>query len=329
MLRMPGIIILIVSALVSAALLVFASSIFSALESDMRSSLAVYGASFETSLPLSGISFWTIGTPTAFYFSSLISSYFLLREEALADDLAGLDTARATSIVLGLLALAVSILLLLMKANLEITLPALNLAYAAIVSLSLVLGGLYLVLFTRINRRRQQLSIAQPNLLQAAAAVGIVLSVAGIVWAINQSLLINVVTGLVIISTDMIFIILLRRQVKKAAPGEVTSRNTQINIPCILAASLGSGIAFVVPTMANASVAVSLLIFLAASVDVLSAHQPLVDLVRSAYLTQAQVCLFVLVGATAGIGLSILVAGGISAIADRRVALNREAERAE
>ncbi|MBN1122420.1 MAG: sensor histidine kinase [Anaerolineae bacterium] len=329
-LRLPGTIILITSALVSAILLMFAVSVFSTLELSIRVSLAESGASPGTSLPLWGISFWMIGTPAVFYFSSLISVYLLIREETLADDLAGLDTTRSLSIVLGLLSLAISVLLMLMKANLEIALPVLNLAYIAMVSLSLVIGGLYLVLFAKINRRRRRPGPARPNLLQAAAAVGIVLSAAGIIWAVGQSLVVNVVTGLAIIAADALLVILLRRQVRKAAPDEGTSRNTRIDMPRMLAASLGSGLAFVIPTMSIVGVVVSLLVFLAAPIEATSNHPfHLADLVRGAYLTQARVCLFVLVGATAGIGLGILVVGGIRAIANRPTALDRESDRAE
>ncbi|MBN1265583.1 MAG: sensor histidine kinase [Anaerolineales bacterium] len=317
-LRMPGIIILTITALVSGVLLVFSSSTFPLLESRINSLPAGPGILPGTSLPLQGISLWTIGTPAVFYFTSLISNILLLHKETQTDNLPGLNSGRAISITLGLLSLIVSILLLIIKTNLEITYPAQNLVYAAIVSLSFTIGGLYVFFFIRVNHRRQQLFPAPPNPVRASAAGGIVLSIACILWALNQPFIVSITACLVIIAADTFLVIRLRRQATKAAPDILVSRNTRLDMPSVLAASIGTGFAFIIPAMANTSVMAALRVYLAAAFEIVSEPQPdLARLVRTAYSTQAQVCLFVFIAATIGVGLSILFASGISSITNR------------
>jgi hypothetical protein len=186
---------------------------------------------------------------------------------------------------------------------------------------SLVLGSLYLVLFTRINRRRRELGVLRPNRVQVMAAVGVVLSVVGVVWAVGRPLVLNVLIGLVIIASDVILIILLRRQPKPSLSGEVASASPEAIVSRTISASLGLGFAFIIPIIANSGVIVSMAVIAVTVIPVTSYQgQPvtpgysLIDLVQNAYLAQARIGLLVFVGAVASVGLITLIVSGLSAI---------------
>ena len=272
----------------------------------------------------------------AFYLTMLVALYFLLRVE-IRQDPARLNVAHATAAVFSLLSFGIPAYLLIVNPRLARPTSVLGMAVVAAIASSLVLGGLYLVLFFKARRRRQALGLDRPHIARTVAVVGALLSLGVISWAINLPSFLTILIGLVVIIADLVFVVILRRYPGPPLSDSATLARRRLAMSQSINGGLGIVVAMIVPSMATISVFISIAMIVARFIPVLGSydmseplHVPdstLAELVRDAYLTQARAFLISFVGAAVSIGLPMLVISGIIAIIQRRSVQDVEIER--
>jgi len=330
-LRLGAKTILTAAALISTFTFCAAVVVFTLLESVTHNALVKHGVSLETTLPLEGISLWLIGTPMIFYVASLVAVYLPVRAEIKTEDPARLNAARITAAVFGFVSFGVPAYLRIVNPDLIRTRSALGVAAIVTVTISLVLGGLYVAAIIQTRRRRRALGLDRPHPIRIVAAIGALLSLGIIVWAVALPPFFSLLAALVAIIADVVLIVILRRQPKPPPSDTITLAQLRLTMSQSINAGLGSVVAMIVPLMATISASLSI-VMLTRFTPVLTnydmSEQPyvpdytLVELVRDAYLTQARAFLVSFVGAIAIVGLLMLVISGIITIVKRRSAQN-------
>jgi signal transduction histidine kinase len=333
-LRLGAKTILTAAALISTLTFCAAVVVFTLLESATRNALVKQGVSLETTLPLEGISLWLIGTPMIFYVASLVAVYLPVRAEIKTEDSTRLNAARITAAVFGFVSFGVPAYLRIVNPDLIRTRSALGVAAIVTVTISLVLGGLYVAAIIQARQRWRALGLDRPHPIRIVAATGALLSLGIIVWAVALPPFFSLLAALVAIIADVVLIIILRRQPRQPPSDTITLARLRLTMSQSINAGLGSVIAMIIPPMASISGAVSIVMITVRSVKVLASRtyteQPyvpnytLVELVRDAYLTQARAFLISFVGAITSVGLLTLIISGIIAIVKRRSAQNAE-----
>jgi hypothetical protein len=269
-----------------------------------------------------------------FYVASLVAVYLPVRAEIKTEDPTRLNAARITAAVFGFVSFGVPAYLRIVNPELIRTRSALGVAAIVTVTISLVLGGLYVAAIIQARRRRRALGLDRPHPIRIVAAIGALLSLGIIVWAVALPPFFSLLAALVVIIADVVLIVILRRQPRQPPSDAITLARLRLTMSQSINAGLGSVIAMIIPPMASISGAVSIVMITVRSVKVLASRtyteQPyvpnytLVELIRDAYLTQARAFLISFVGAIASVGLLTLIISGIIAIVKRRSAQNAE-----
>jgi signal transduction histidine kinase len=288
-LRLAAQMILTAVVLVSALCVLVAVSRFALLEPTIREGLVVNGLSLETTLPLERVSDWLIGTPLAFYLTSLVGGILLLRAEIKqAEDPVRVAIARATALLLALASFGAPVVLGV------IGYPLLPRAGTVLPRGWLDITGL-----------------GHPG----PASIG---------DAIGAPLLLTGLAGSVVMGSLYLAAAAAARRRQRAMASHTTVR---AGLRLVLSQSIGAGLGFIialaVPPMTTISTVVGMGLVTNQLVEVLvgsgSAAQEftLVELVRSVYLNQASGFLTAFVVAVAAVGLLALLVSGITALSER------------
>jgi signal transduction histidine kinase/ribosomal protein L37E len=301
--RHAATIILSTGALASTFTLLIATPLFPLLESFIHDS-------FVEGVPsLAGVSLWPISTAAIFCLASLVAMYRLLRGEVETEDPTRLYVLQAQAAFFGLIAFSVPAYILIVGSSvIRLITLALGGVIAIVVSGSLLLGSLYLVTFVKVRRRRQALGLVRPQPMRTAAAVGALLSLGAILWAITLSPFFSLLVGLIVVVADVALLMILRRQPSSDTAVLARGRLTMVQQ---INASMGSVFAMLVPPMAI----INTLISIKSLSDFDALHHTVAEFVRNLYLNQARVCLAMFVVAAVGLGYGLLTSaiGGIIA----------------
>jgi hypothetical protein len=327
-LRPASIQILAAAALLSTLSLGTVLFLFPRIEQALRNLLAGYEGIPASTLPLAGLSLWPVATQALLYLGSLLALYLLLRREARVEDPTRVAAAQTRAAELGLLALGMSVIIWFLGRQVLVLSPLLRALFALAAAGSLILAGLYTLLFAGTRRRRQVPGFDRASMIRTAAAVATVLSLAALAWSAALPSLLSVLVALGIISVSAALIAVLWRQPKPSLPTAGGWARLQLSMSQSIGAGLGAIVAMIIPLMVLISFALSAVtIFLplprmlvgAVTGGQLAApgHTP-VDLVQNAYLVHASALVLSLVGAGTILGLLTLVISGRMALGRRR-----------
>jgi signal transduction histidine kinase len=295
------------------------------------STIAAQDIALDGILPPQSVSLWPIGTGAVFFLAPLAVLYFLSRNDAGAEDRATLDAAQATAVVFGLLSFGMASYLLIVSPGLSISLPSsLGIAIIITAAVSLALGGCYLAMFVRVHRQRRSLGFGgPPAILQIVAAAGALWGLAMIAWGVGLPLPWGMAVGLVVAAVSVALLAALRRQPRQPSPSAPTLERLQSTVSLMVNTGIGTAIALIAPLAPVDSSGVSLLtIMTRANVVLADLAGPgqartlgltMADLVRDAYLAQARLAVFMLVGGVVAVGLLALAISGIIGVVKYRM----------
>jgi hypothetical protein len=310
----------------------FTVAVLSLLERAVQRTIDAHAIPPEMILPPQGISLWPIGTVAVFYLVPLAALYFLLRSDLDAQDRGKLDAAQATAIVFGLLSFGMASYLLIASPGLSISLPsALGIVIVVTATVSLALGGGYLITLVQVRRRRQTLGfVDHPKPVRIVALISVFWSLGMIVWGTSLPPSWGMLVGLAVAAVDVVLLVVLRRQPRQPSSDVATLESLRTTLSEMTGASLGAVIGVLVPWMITFSSGVSIIMLIIRSLNTLASYDEfnqtypldldLVDLIRDAYLTQGRISLVALVGGVATIGLLMVAISGIIAVTRRRLA---------
>jgi signal transduction histidine kinase len=333
--RSVAISILSAAGLFSALALGLSLPVFGLLEATIQRVPAEYAATLRTNLPVAGVSLWPIGTQLVLYLASLAALYALLRAEARSSDPARLGAVLPRAVEFGLLTLAAPLYLWLVgREPTELT-PSLRGLFVLSAASSLALGGLYLALSLQIHRQRQAMGLYYGSPIRIVAVAGVLLSLAALAWATNQSTLFSMIIASGVIAVSITLIVLLWRQPKPPAAGVADLMRWQLSLSLTISAGLGLVVAIALPLLPLVSlVSNALSITLQFPSSLFGAYvngqlyvpgHTLADLVRKAYSTQATASPLTFVAASVVVGLLLAVISGRMAMARWRVSQDAEA----
>jgi hypothetical protein len=316
----------------STLMLLFTVAVLPLLEESVQRTIDAHAILLETTLPPQGVSLWPIGTAAVFYLTPLATLYFLLRGEIAAQDRGKLDAAQATAIVFGLLSFGMASYLLIVSPGLSISLPsALGIVVVVTATVSLAMGGGYLVTLVKVRRRRQTLGfVDHPQPIRIVALISVFWSLGMIIWGASLPLSWGMLVGLAVTAVDAALLAVLRRQPRQPSSDATTLASLRSTLSEITSASLGSVIGVLAPWMITFGSGASILMLIIRSMETLASYDApdgpstpdftLTELVRDAYLTQGRISLIALVGSVATIGLLMVTISGIIVIIRRRLA---------
>ena len=350
--RLVAISILGAAGLFSALTLCASLAVFGLLETAIHRASAGFAQDLRTTLPVVGVTLWSIGTQLVLYLTSLTALYVLLRAEARSSDPARFDAVLLRTVEFGLLALALPLYLWFVgQEPIELT-SALRALFVLVAASSLALGGLYLALSFQVHRQRQALGLYHSSpirigpvrigsirigpvrigSIRTVAVAGVLLSLVALTWAANSSTLISLIIASVVIAASITLIVVLWRHRKPPAADVL---HWQLSLSRTISAGLGLIVAITLPLMPligaishAASITLqfpSVLIGTSVNGQLSLPKTTLVDLIHRAYSTQAMAMLLTLVGASVFVGLLLAIIGGRMALDRRRVTQDAEA----
>jgi signal transduction histidine kinase len=315
-------------ALASALSFAVALLIFSALGQAIENVTAQYDLSLGNILPVAGAPLWPTGTPLILYFVSLIALWFLLRAELGAHDPARLRTVQSRCAEVGLMSLGLVIFVLLVGPGQIYSSTALRMVVVMAIAGTLILSALYLAVFVEVWRRTP--SREGFPVVRWAALLGILFSLAVLVWAAALPSLLSVLAALLVVACDLFLGYSLARRPPPPPPDGRTVARLQWSMAQAIGAAVGSVVVLIVPFMALLSAIASFVAIVLRFPTALLANETvaavayvlpkLVGIVHNAYVIQAGVVLLAVVVASTIVGLLMLVNSGRIAVARRRFA---------
>jgi signal transduction histidine kinase len=340
--RLVAISILSAAGLFSALTLCASLVTFGLLETAIHRASAEYALDLRTTLPVAGVTLWSIGTQLVLYLTSLAALYVLLRAEARSSVPARFDAVLLRTVEFGLLALALPLYLWFVgQEPIELT-SALRVLLVLVAASSLALGGLYLALSFQVHRQREAMGLYHSSPIRigpvrigsiwTVAVAGVLLSLAALTWAANSSTLISLIIASLVIAASTALIVVLWRHRKPPVADVV---HWQLSLSRTISAGLGLIVAITLPlmpligTISNAA-SITLqfppvLIGTSVNGQWSLPETTLVDLIHGAYSTQAMAMLLTLVGASVLVGLLLAIIGGRMALDRWRVTQDAEA----
>jgi hypothetical protein len=262
------------------------------------------------------------------YLGSLLVLVLLLRGEVRVEDPARVAAAQTRVAELGLLALGMPVATWLLYQQSSLVAPALHALMALVAAGSLILAGLYALLFVETRRRQRVPALNRDSFLRAAAIACAMLSLAALTWSVALPSLLSVLVALGLISASAVLIAILWRQPKPRPPDAVAWARLQSSMSRSVSAGLGTIMFIIIPLMALISVTLTAFTMLLPFPSVLAGAaidgqlappgHTLVELVQNAYLAQVNALLISLVVAGAVVGLLMLVISGRMVLGRRR-----------
>jgi signal transduction histidine kinase len=302
--------------------------IFPQLESALRSLPARHGMAPMTALPLAGISLWPIGTQSLLYLGSLLALLLLLRGQVRLEEPARIAAAQIRIAELGLLALAPPVAIWLLGRQAPPLAPVLRALLIVVAAASLILAGLYALLFVETHRRQRLPDLDQASILRVAAITGVVLSLAALAWSAALPSLLSVLVTLGMIAASAFLVASLWRQPEPRPRDTLAWARLQLSMSSLVGAGLGTMLAMITPLMALIAISLTALTifapFQSALADTAAGGQLVppghtsIGLAQNAYLTGPSAILISLLGAAAILGLRLLVTSGRIALGRRR-----------